>query len=740
MSDILHSELASSNPLTKLIDRERHVGFVTTMTFSDVVFLTNDYWKESVRGLPMNSFVLGASFYGDNWDATPEIDREVVLMRVLGSEQLPHSKDNLLAMIESYSKRTQLERATKTHGQPDTFEFDERDGFDPHTLVELQFGAMKASIIGTFYIQNGALRLGADIENFSSASHLRVYKPTEKALRTIVNFIDPDREQQAKKKAGEFGFATAPTPFNLGTVRYTSSDRLNRGPEQTHVPLGINPIDFLARRTAVLGMTRTGKSNMIKTLVSAVAVSAKKGQARIGQCVFDINGEYANANSQDDGSSIADVFDDDVICYRGMKTNKKNFQDLRNNFYEHPDVGLAIIRDLLSQEGNLANDMSVFINMSLDKPDDDDFPEKTKWERKISAFSALLQEMGFAGWQNRVVQFSVDQNVLRQVFECNHEDLIAQAQEEKGKPLTQEEKIQLAKQHYPSFPSGVSVLDAKQFFIECRIAVRAIERQAQADQSPPKGFFKTLKAKANSDPWLDAEMRALLNLIAGKSENDGFIRVKKFLGPIADHHSPTSTGQVEVQIYQQLQEGKIVIVDLSVGVQSVRESMAERVARHVFQTSMAAFHTGNAPPNIVLYVEEAHNLVGKDAKPDETWPRVAKEGAKANLALVYATQEPSSVQPNILANTENWVITHLNNDDELRVLSRYYDFADFTESLKRAQDPGFARVKTLSSPFVVPVQVDLFDPTQLKSLLSQVKGVSVDSQKHEVTSEQEPWD
>lgn len=121
---------------------------------------------------------------------------------------------------------------------------------------------------------------------------------------------------------------------------------------------------------------------------------------------------------------------------------------------------------------------------------------------------------------------------------------------------------------------------------------------------------------------------------------------------------------------------------------------------------------------MVIYVEEAHNLIGKKDDLSDTWPRIAKEGAKAKIALVYATQEPSSIHPNILANTENWFVTHLNNEDELKALGKFYDFADFHDSLKTAQDVGFARIKTLSSPFVIPTQINRFTPEEIKKEVS----------------------
>jgi DNA helicase HerA-like ATPase len=179
---------------------------------------------------------------------------------------------------------------------------------------------------------------------------------------------------------------------------------------------------------------------------------------------------------------------------------------------------------------------------------------------------------------------------------------------------------------------------------------------------------------------------------------------------LRDLHTPTIQRSYEEEITDLLSAGKIVIINLSQGDPTIQRAYSDRLCSAIFRKAMDLF-INNTPVNFIqMYFEEAHHLFPKKNEADLTliYNRIAKEGAKLNLGLIYATQEVSSISSNVLKNTQNWFISHLNNDDELREIAKYYDFEDFVDSLQRVTDKGFVRMKTYSNAFIVPVQIDRF--------------------------------
>lgn len=665
-----------------------HVGYVYSMHFSEALVLTNDSWKEKVAGIPHNSFLVATAFNPENPAASKsEFDREVVLLRVLAPAPLPSDADLVRTRIEHNQRRV----------PKDKFPIDELDGYDPITQDELQYGGLKCRILGTFFLEEGKLRLGSDLENYFASNRLRVYKPRAAALERIVNHINPEKVAAMEADAKAAGFKNTPSPIQIGTVRYTSTARLHRAPQEPKVKVLIQPSDFLSRRTAVLGMTRTGKSNTVKTTVASVAIAAKRDGVKVGQIIFDLNGEYANATVQDDGSSIAAVFGDDCVRYRAADT--PGFQDLRINFYEEPAQGLALVIDLFRKDPPpySGQDLDTLLGSTLEEPDRAAHGDHTRWEVLCSVWRCMLFKAGFkvpAGYQ---VSVPLADKLIKQVTKF---------------AAAQTPPIAI---NVPASPK-VGLEEACEWFE----ALRRINLLMRAAQKLAGQQILGIESSTKGNSWASSTLEAYLNMLARENSRDQPFGGYRAISGYTGYHSAKRSGDVVREILTHMHAGKIVILDLTVGPDTVRTVLAKKIAQAIFNSSMRTLNEGKLPPNLVVYVEEAHNLIGKKDDLADTWPRLAKEGAKARIAFVYATQEPSSLHPNILANTENWFVTHLNNDDELKALGKFYDFADFAASLKSAQDVGFARIKTLSSPFVVPTQIDRFTPAELKAELARI--------------------
>lgn len=652
---MLDTSRLAKDELLELIQKENFVGWIYSIDYEKALVITNDLWKSSVKGIPHNSFLLATAFEPDRYGETDDTDKEVILLRVMGTCRLPQDDDMIKTKIDNYQNKAGV--------------FNNETDFDNLTRNRLQFGGLECRVLGTFYMKQQELNLGSDVETFYTSLQMRVFMPTSKSLERVVNFVDPIRKKRSLEDFMELGIQGEVSPFRIGTVRYTSTDRLHRAEEADKVIFYIQPADFLARRTAVLGMTRTGKSNLIKQTVSVVKKISNTHNMKIGQLIFDINGEYANANKQDNGS-ISTIFKNECVKYR-IKISD-GFEPLLNNFYEQLQEGLCTIKDLIKEARKDGSaDIDTFINMSLEKPDETEYGEIRRWQVKVALYRTLLKKAGYEFAGEFRVKFTVGKEIVERVKDGFKEGENKNIDPNKGMSLTEAEKW-----------FGVA---------------RIVNKEKPILTS-------------NKNEWLDNECVAMLNLLVGKNANDGYIRGFRNLEIAKEYHSSAKTAEVCEEIYGHLCNGKIVILDLSVGNAILRERISKKIAGYIFHKSMEVFTEGQMPQNIVIYVEEAHNLIGKGMDLTDTWPRLAKEGAKYKIALVYATQEVSSVHKNILANTENWFVSHLNSDTEIRELAHFYDFSDFSMSLLHSQDVGFTRVKTLSSPYVVPVQIDKFSP------------------------------
>ena len=88
-------------------------------------------------------------------------------------------------------------------------------------------------------------------------------------------------------------------------LRYGSTNRPFQ--QVAGVSVEITPTDLLGQKTALFGMTRTGKSNTTKIIFKSIFGLrwSQLPSDTIGRIDFDPNGEYANENTQDASRGLA---------------------------------------------------------------------------------------------------------------------------------------------------------------------------------------------------------------------------------------------------------------------------------------------------------------------------------------------------------------------------------------------------------------------------------------------------
>lgn len=707
LSDIAQEEakrasMIAGSQIAGLVDAETLVGELLSINFSEAQVLVHDYLRQKVRGLPHGSFLVATRMNLE----TPELndaedeDTCLVLLRIVGDASLPNAREMEHFRFQAGMRSTDSSQTWDSPGH-----------LDEWTKNNLSYGAYRCRVLGTFRMKEQVpdrydLVFGGDLINFYTGRGMKVFKPTGALLSKIVNYQRLSADTPPTDRAR----------VRVGRVRFASSE-IGVKEDVDNVPVEIDPRDFIARRTFYGGMSRGGKSNAMKITARAIYLLRKADSAfRVGQLIFDPNGEYANENIQDGGSlknSYQEIngakYDDEVETY-GLNThpNDPNRKIVKINFFgsrvsNWSDVN-SLARDLDQLfvgktiiDNELAEAATIYVRRFRDTLIESpkafaDKGDEVRFKRLITVYRGVLFAAGF-----QAPSPNVD---IKGLFGA---DLRRAMQNNGSQDPTVQSKIVSASSLLTN-----DDLTWSDFVTACKGL-----REFMADKNAGYSDFETqYSGKKNGKRWADDALTNILEIYAYPNGVAQFRRAER-------QHSENAAADYARDIVNALRTGKLVIFDQSTGDPEQNQNAAERILWQIFNHQKLDFVEPKRdadgqiipPPRVMVYLEEAHNLLPAAGGKDELrtiWARTAKEGSKYGIGMVLATQEPSSVMPAILKNTDNWFVAHLNNADEVRTLAKFYDFEDYAHQIKTISDPGFVRMRTLSNPYTIPVQIDLF--------------------------------
>lgn len=675
--------LAANSPIRALLSQADQIGAVYRLAdYDEALVITHDKFVHDANGVPLHTFLLAApADLADPQGAarTKLDDEEVVLLRVIGTTPLPHEND-----LENLRAQAGIDLVIE-----DTREMPRlrTEMLDPLTEDRMETAGLRCAVLGTFWDTDGPagvrLDYGADVDTVYASSRLRVFKPFGASLQAIVGFMAEHNSEEPRK------------PFHLGNVRYASTTRRQRNASRlaksVDVPVRVDVSDFVAHKTAVLGMTRKGKSNTVKVIACTTHEYARENDLTIGQLIFDPAGEYANVNEQDK-TALAEIGPEHVVRYRLGATadelaGDSGLRSLAINFFDEEQISVVwgLVGDFVLRL-NQSQFVQAFVAADVEGPGN---PEgRDDWRRVKRARRARM--MLYATFLRASLR-APDGWAMWCPLKASLRQALMDAGGHRGEDLSFLDVVPRSRQ-------GDQIkLDAHQLQLVC---------EALAGQFYDHGN----NAHADIVDWMDVpDVQSVADMLMAR-RGGGW----KVLLPMREgYHSPNAGQDYAPAIHRDLVDGKIVIVDLARGSEGVLQFASERILNHLLARAAERFRTGKAPQLIQIFLEEAHRLFNREKFKDkldaDPYVRLAREAGKYKLGLIYSTQQVSSVEVDILDNTANWIIAHLNSESEVRLLRGRYEFDRFANQILRAEDAGFVRVKMQSGRFVIPTQVRMFD-------------------------------
>jgi len=640
---ILKDFLGRENSLEKSnqYDKMRFVGYVLDIGYGEVRIITSDPFKVAVGGIPRNSLLIMCPSSFEE-DGIP-IPLHFTLLRVLDTAPTP---------LSSEVQQTYFELQKKSMPELDIF-----------TQSELQWGALKTAVLGMFYphpTEHDKIEFSGDLNNYVSAHKYKIYAPDDDLLDLVSNSIVPEENR-----------------FQIGKLRLTECRLPLPNKKQPDVNIFLSTKDFMGCRTAMFGKTRLGKSNVVK-LIAQSLIETTKETKNVGQLIFDINGEYANDNEQDDNFSIASAYKEQCIVYALTKKGNTESKPLKLDFYENPDSSHKIVSTLLKDAGKNSIYIERFLSVDIPKIEalaEMSFDERFRAKRKILIYWAILKKAGFDANEAKLkaeIDFDPQLNTAAMKIIFGDDETL--------------------------WPKPATLDNLADFF----------NKVIDADRS------KKIPSSTKGGLLFDADDEALFDFLRPKSATSagpGLLQSQRI-------YHDKNAGNFVTEILSELDSGKTVILDLGNANEEVMQYFSRELSKAVFSHQTNKFTTNTLGNHFIqLYFEEAHNLFKDNDNSEDTkiYRRFAKEGAKYHIGMVYSTQSPTTINADLLAQTENFFVAHLASLDDVDKLAKLnISYESMKGDILQAKTPGYIRMLTRSHRFVVSMQALKFTPPSVK--------------------------
>jgi DNA helicase HerA-like ATPase len=315
-------------------------------------------------------------------------------------------------------------------------------------------------------------------------------------------------------------------------------------------------------------------------------------------------------------------------------------------------------------------------------------PVKFSIKRFVSRRSAIFGVAGFGKsnlMKNILAELTVSEpTVGKLIFDLEGEYAFGSSEEDKKGygladiPLVAERMLVYTnakrdETHYQDLMAGAPVLNLGE--LPARKVVSALLPESRQDR-----VYADLLKGLTSEKWkkiLDlvslntydtstAEVATILGIDHEKNlpSIDGMIRA---LVPMTKGHSSSSNMMRDV--LENLRMGATIIVDLSSMGLEAAYNLASFMVDELFESNQTTFVAGGKIPDVVVFVEEAQNLLSeKQVREGNPFARLAKEGRKYKLGLVYVSQQPGAIAKEILTQTNTYCVLHLLSKIDIKAL------------------------------------------------------------------------